>query len=69
MIAKEPQRFRPLIMIGLVLKVGVVAFAYSYWFMGVIGWQLPALAFGDVIYAALFWRYHRHTSSEQAGAA
>ena len=69
LIAREPQRFRPLITLGLLLKVGVVTFAYSYWFMGVIGWRLPALAFGDVIYAGLFWRYYRHTASEQADAA
>ena len=59
LIAKEPQRFRPLILLGLLLKVGVVGLAYSYWFMGVIGWQLPALAFGDVIYSVLFLRYYR----------
>lgn len=69
LIAKEPQLFRPLIMLGLLLKVGVVALAYSYCFMGVIGWQLPALAFGDVIYAVLFWRYYRGNAQEQESAA
>lgn len=69
LIAKEPQRFRPLIMLGLLLKIGVVAFAYSYWFMGVIGWQLPALAFGDVIYAVLFWRYHQQNDPVRENAA
>lgn len=69
LIAKEPQRFRPLITLGMLLKIGVVLLAYSYWLMGVIGWQLPALAFGDVIYAGLFWRYYRQTARAPESAA
>jgi len=69
LIAREPQRFRPLITLGMLLKIGVVALAYSYWLMGVIGWQLPALAFGDVIYAGLFWRYYRQTARAPESAA
>jgi amino acid transporter len=66
LIAREPQRYRPLILLGLLLKIGVVLLVYSYCFMGVIGWQLPALAFGDVIYAGLFAYYLQTTKA--AGA-
>lgn len=66
LIAREPQRFRPLITVGLILKIGVVLMAYSYWWLGIIGWQLPALAFGDVIYSVLFLRYLRQNPHSPA---
>jgi amino acid transporter len=68
LIAKEPQRFRPLIMLGLLLKVAVVGFVFSYWAMGIIGWPMPVLIFGDVIYAGLFWHYYRRNAPALAGA-
>lgn len=65
LIAKDPVRFRPLIPVGLCLKVGVVLLVYSYWWLGIIGWQLPALAFGDVIYSGLFLHYYRQNAQPQ----
>mgnify|MGYP001050686131 CR=1 FL=1 len=69
LIAREPERFRPLIMVGLLLKIGVVLLVYIYWWLGIIGWILPALAFGDVIYSVLFLRYlrqNRHALASEA---
>jgi hypothetical protein len=61
MIARDPVRYRPYILLGMVLKLAVVAFVYGYWVAGVIGYPLPALAAVDAVYAALFLRFHRRS--------
>lgn len=60
-VAGDPQTFRPFIGLGVVGKLLVVAIAASSWGMGEIGWQLPALAGGDLLFAALFLDYLRRT--------
>lgn len=58
-IAFDPQRFRPYIGLGVFGKSLVVLVIYGHWLAGHIGWQLPALAFGDVLYALLFMNFLR----------
>jgi hypothetical protein len=62
MIARDPVRYRPYIPLGIILKVLVIVVVYGHWLSGSIPWPLPALAFGDVIYAVLFWRYYKQTA-------
>jgi hypothetical protein len=59
MVARDPVRYRAYIPLGLILKVYVVAVVYGWWLSGGIPWPLPALAAGDIVFAALFWRYYR----------
>jgi len=60
-IAFDPQRFRPYIELGILGKSLVVAAIYSHWLAGHIGWQLPAVAFGDAVFALLFLNFlHRY---------
>jgi len=58
-IAFDPSRFRPYIELGILGKGLVVLALYGHWFAGHISWQLPALAFGDVVFALLFLDFLR----------
>jgi hypothetical protein len=60
-VAGDPQTFRPFIGLGVIGKLAVVMIAASSWWMGEIGWQLPGLAGGDLLFAALFLDYLRRT--------
>lgn len=62
LIAKEPQRLRPIILLGAALKIAFVTLAFGYWLNGTIGPFLPALAMGDVLYTLLFIAYYRRTA-------
>jgi hypothetical protein len=62
MIARDPERFRPYIPLGIILKAFVVVVVYGHWLSGSISWPLPALAACDLIYALLFWRYYRRSA-------
>jgi hypothetical protein len=62
-VAGDPQTFRPFIGLGVVGKMVVVAIAASSWAMGEISWQLPGLAGGDLLFAALFVDYLRRTKT------
>ena len=62
MIARDPVRYRPYIMLGLLLKVMVVVIFFGHWLVGNIPWPLPTLAIGDIIFALLFWNYYQRTS-------
>jgi hypothetical protein len=64
MIARDPVRYRPYIPLGIILKVLVIVVVYGHWLAGSIPWPLPALAFGDVIFAVLFWRYYKQTAGK-----
>lgn len=57
MISRDPVRYRPYIVLGILLKVLVVAVIYGHWLAGNIPWPLPVLASGDIVFALLFWRY------------
>jgi hypothetical protein len=61
MIARDPVRYRPYIVLGLLLKIMVVAVIFAHWLAGNIAWPLPALASGDILFALLFWRYYQQT--------
>src|SRR5450432_4608832 len=50
MIARDPERFRPYIPLGIILKGVVVVLFFGHWIIGNIPWPLPALAAGDIIY-------------------
>jgi len=66
MISLDAVRYRPWILLGIVLKILVVVVIFSHWLLGNISWPLPVLASGDVIYAVLFWRHYRRTAAWSA---
>ncbi|MNN48512.1 hypothetical protein D3C81_1629940 [compost metagenome] len=39
----------------------VVTIIFGHWLAGNIGWPLPALASGDILFGLLFWRYYQQT--------
>ena len=61
--AADPRRFRTYIELGLIGKLLVLPAAAWPWLTGAAGWQLPALASGDLVFALLFWDYLRRTRS------
>ena len=66
LIARDPVRYRVYIPLGIVLKICLVAIVYGWWYSGGIPWPLPALAAGDILFAALFWRYLRATGASRS---
>lgn len=58
-IGSDPTRFRPYIELGILGKALVVLAICGHWLAEHIGWQLPAVAFGDVVFALLFWNFLR----------
>lgn len=57
MVSRDPVRFRPYIVLGLLLKIMVGILVFGHWLAGSIPLQLPVLASGDIVFALLFWRY------------
>ncbi|MGE8154170.1 MULTISPECIES: hypothetical protein [Pseudomonas] len=57
--AYSPGRFRPYVGLGAGAKILVVVAIFGHWLAGNIGWQLPALALGDVLFAWLFLSFLR----------
>jgi hypothetical protein len=61
-VAQDPRRYRPLIEIGVIGKALAVTAAAIPWLDGGIGWQLPALLGGDLLFVLLFLDYLRRTA-------
>ncbi|HCS44720.1 MAG TPA: hypothetical protein DIW52_18145 [Pseudomonas sp.] len=61
MISVDPVRYRPYILLGVLLKPLFVILIFGHWLAGSIPWPLPTLASVDILYAALFWRYLSNT--------
>jgi len=53
-IAQDPGRYRPFIQLGAIGKLLAVAATAWPWLTGEIGWQLPLVISGDLVFAALF---------------
>lgn len=66
MVGRNPVRYRPYIVLGIALKILVVAVIASHWVAGTIPWPLPALVACDIVFAMLFWRYLNSTRSAQS---
>jgi len=64
MIARDPERFRPYVPLGIILKAAVIVIFYGHWLAGSIPWPLPALASGDIVFGVLFWRYYKQTAGK-----
>ena len=60
-IAQDPERFRPFIELGVIGKLLAVGAVTWPWLAGDIGWQLPLLVSGDVVFALLFIGFLRRT--------
>jgi hypothetical protein len=60
-IAQDPERFRSFIELGVIGKLLAVAAVVWPWLAGDIGWQLPLLVSGDVVFALLFIGYLHRT--------
>src|SRR5437870_10640571 len=60
-VAGDPRRFRPFVELGAVGKLLAVTAATIPWLAGEIGWRLPFLIGGDLVFALLFIDYLRRT--------
>lgn len=61
MIGREPDRYRPIILLAAVGKLIAVALVVTPWLRGEVGPQLPALVMGDAAFALLFLDFLRRT--------
>jgi hypothetical protein len=60
-VAGDPRRFRPFIELGALGKLLAVTATTVPWLAGEIGWRLPFLIGGDLVFALLFIDYLRRT--------
>ena len=60
-IAQDPRRFRPFIELGAIGKLLAVAASTVPWLAGEIGWQIPFVLGGDLVFALLFIDFLRRT--------
>jgi hypothetical protein len=56
-IGRDPVRFRPYIMLGVIAKLGFVVAVYGHWLAGDISMRLAVLVTADLAFALLFLRY------------
>lgn len=61
-VACDPQRWRALVVIGVLGKSLVVALVGVHWVLGTINGHWPALVMADLIYALLFLDFLRRYS-------
>lgn len=61
MISTDPVRYRPYVVLGLILKVMIVSVIFGHWLLGDISWRFPALASGDIFFGALFLLHLQRT--------
>jgi len=61
LISREPERYRPLILLSAIGKLLAVAVVMIPFARGEIAGALPLLVMGDLIYAGLFLDYLRRT--------
>lgn len=57
--AIDPIRGRPYIVLGVLGKSLAALTIFTHWLAGNIGWQLPMLLIGDVLYSLLFINFLR----------
>jgi len=62
-IAQNPRRYRPFIELGAIGKLLAVVAVTGPWLAGEVGWQLPLVVSGDVVFALLFIDFLRRTRS------
>lgn len=55
-IARDPAGNLPLIRLGIIGKLGVVAVCLADVSLGIVSWQLMILASVDLAFAMLFWK-------------
>ena len=60
-IAQDPRRYRPFIELGAIGKLLAVAAVTEPWLAGEVGWQLPLVVSGDLVFALLFIDFLRRT--------
>ena len=65
LVAYDPPRNRGVVVLGAVLKLGVVAIIYAHYLLGDATVRMAFLVSGDLIYAALFLQYLRTSRSDR----
>ena len=63
MVPSNPTEYRGIVILGVPGKIAVAAIAFGHYFSGDVNFNLAGLTLGDVIFAALFIRYLKATSS------
>jgi hypothetical protein len=56
-VARDPVRYRPYIVAGILGKLWFVVVIYGHWFAGTTPVTLALLVTCDLVFAILFWRY------------
>jgi hypothetical protein len=59
LVAGDPARHRSIVVLGLWLKLGVVALGIGHYLAGSLNAATHALVCGDLVYAALFYLHLR----------
>ncbi len=63
-IASDPARYRPFIVIGIIGKLLAVAAATQFLLInGSQNWHTPSLAMGDLLFVVAFWRFYLQTAA------
>lgn len=58
-IARDPVKFRPYIVLGIVGKLAFVVVIYGHWLAGSVSGRTAVLVTGDLLFALLFVAYLR----------
>jgi hypothetical protein len=61
LVSMDPAAFRVFVPFSIGGKLMAVAIIIGAWLEGTIGWRVPALASGDLLFAIAFWRFLRHS--------
>jgi predicted permease len=58
-IARDPVKYRPYVVLGVMGKMVFVVAIYAHWFAGDASTAMAVLVTGDLVFAALFAQYLR----------
>lgn len=67
-IGRDPVKFRPYVLLGIVGKLAFVAIIYGHWLAGDVSVRLAVLVTGDLIFTLLFIAYLRSSPSARQSA-
>lgn len=65
LVSRDPASHRGIVVLGLLLKLGVVAIAIAHALAGSLNARTAMVVSGDLVYAALFWLYLRGAGKSQ----
>jgi hypothetical protein len=63
-IARDPVRFRPYVVLGVIAKLLFVVVIYGHWLAGDVSGRVAALVTADLVFALAFAAYLRSSAHE-----